>query len=255
MSPPGSYEFNVIHDQNSDALWRGRTLRPGMINVRLPGEPLDHRTTDSYRSTGLNVDARLVQRVASVLHGIDAESILRGPFVTTDREHAASLDRSLRRALTLLATGSESEPRRQRQEDFLVEWLSAVLGRAVPDRFREPTSRGSRNRAAVVRQAEEYMLAHPDRNLSLLEICEVVGASERTLLYAFRERTGQSPKAFLNALKLNRLRQELKEADPRLNSVHELAEHWGLAHSGGLAADYRRLFGELPHQTIQRRRR
>ena len=53
-----------------------------------------------------------------------------------------------------------------------------MLGRAVPDRFREPTSRGSQNRAAVVRQAEEYMLAHPDRNLSLLEICEVVGASQ-----------------------------------------------------------------------------
>lgn len=253
VSPPGSYEFNVIHDQNSDALWRGRTLRPGMINIRVPGEPLDHRTTERYRSTGLNVDAKLVQRVASVLHGVDAEAVLRGPFVTTDRAHAASLDRSLRRALALLATGTESGQRRQRQEDFLVEWLSAVLGRAVPDRFRGPASRGSQNRAAVARQAEEYMLAHLHRSLSLLEICEVVGASERTLLYAFRERTGQSPKAYLNALKLNQLRHDLKEADPRVDSVHKLALQWGLAHSGALAADYRRLFGELPHQTIQRR--
>ena len=194
---------------------RGRTLRPGMINIRVPGEPLDHRTSEGYRSTGLNVDAKFVQRVASVLHGVDAESILRGPFVTTDRERSASLDRSLRRALGLLANGTESEPSRERLEESLVEWLSAVLGHAVPDRFREPTSRGSRHRAAVVRQAEEYMLAQLHRSLSLLEICEVVGASERTLLYAFRERTGQSPKAYLNALKLNRLRQDLKEADPR----------------------------------------
>ncbi len=251
-SPAGSYEFNVIHEQNSAALWRGRTLRPGMINIRVPGEPLDHRTTEKYRSTGLNVDAQFVQRVASVLHGVDAEPILRGPFVTTDREHAASLDRSLRRALVRLATGTESEPRRQRHEDLLVEWLSAVLGRAVPDRFREPISRGSQSRAAVVRQAEEYMLAHLHRSLSLLEICEVVGASERTLLYSFRERTGQSPKAYLSALKLNRLRQDLKEADPRVDSVHALALQWGLVHSGSLAADYRRLFGELPHQTLHR---
>ena len=64
------------------------------------------------------------------------------------------------------------------------------------------------------------MLAHLHRSLSLLEICEVVGASERTLLYSFRERTGQSPKAYLSALKLNRLRQDLKEADPRVDSVH-----------------------------------
>jgi AraC family transcriptional regulator, ethanolamine operon transcriptional activator len=99
------------------------------------------------------------------------------------------------------------------------------------------------------------MLAHLHRSLSLLEICEVVGASERTLLYAFRERTGQLPKAYLNALKLNRLRQALKDADPRVDSVHEVARHWGLVHSGSLAADYRRLFGELPHQTLQWRRR
>ena len=98
------------------------------------------------------------------------------------------------------------------------------------------------------------MFAHLDRGLSLLELCEFVGASERTLLYAFREGTGQSPKAYLNALKLNRLRQDLKRADPREDSVHELALQWGLVHSGALAADYRRLFGELPHQTLERRR-
>ena len=253
VSPPDSYEFNVIHEQNADALWRGRTLRPGTINIRVPGEPLDHRTTERYRSTGLNVDANFVQRIAAGLLGVDAEAILRGPFVSTDREQCTSLDRSLRRALRQLATGGDPEPHRHQLEHFLIEWLSGILGHAVPERTWESTTRGSRHRAEIVRQAEEYMHAQLDRSLSLLEICEVVGASERTLLYAFRERTGQSPKAYLNALKLNRLRQDLKEADPRADSVHQLALRWGLAHSGALAADYRRLFGELPHQTLERR--
>ena len=97
------------------------------------------------------------------------------------------------------------------------------------------------------------MLAYLDRPISLLEICEAVGVSERTLLYAFRERTGLSPKAYLKALKLNRVRQDLKEADPDTQSVHQIARRWGLEHSGALAADYRRLFGERPGQTLQRR--
>lgn len=121
-------------------------------------------------------------------------------------------------------------------------------------RLRELTSPGPQRRAELVRQAEEYMLAHLDRRLSLLEICEIVGASERTLLYAFRERTGQSPKAYLKALKLNRLREDLKEADPRIDSVHQFAHRWGLGHSGALAADCQRLFGEQPGQTLRRRK-
>jgi AraC family transcriptional regulator, ethanolamine operon transcriptional activator len=252
-SPSGSYEFNVIQDRNAGALWRGRALRPGMINIRKPGEPMDHRTAERYRSTGLTVDAEFVQRVATALHGVDAESILRRPFVSSDRERCRSLDRSLRLALGHLAKRNDSVAHRVQPEEFLIEWLSAALGDALPRRFREPPALGPQRRAEVVRQAEEYMLAHLDLRLSLLEICEVVGASERTLFYAFRERTGQSPKAYLKALKLNRLRQDLKEADPRTDSVHELARRWGLDHSGALAADYERQFGELPGQTLRHR--
>ncbi len=253
-SPPSFYEFNVIQDRNAGVLWRGRTLRPGMINIREPGEPMDHQTAASYRSTGLGVNADIVQRVASSLHGVDAESILRRPFVSSDRERCLSLDRSLRWALSRLAQGDDVGSHCVQLQEHLVERLSAVLSNAIPARLRELTSPGPQRRAELVRQAEEYMLAHLDRRLSLLEICEIVGASERTLLYAFRERTGQSPKAYLKALKLNRLREDLKEADPRIDSVHQFAHRWGLGHSGALAADCQRLFGEQPGQTLRRRK-
>jgi AraC family ethanolamine operon transcriptional activator len=33
--------------------------------------------------------------------------------------------------------------------------------------------------------------------------------------------------------------------------VHEIARRWGFWHIGEFAADYRRLFGELPSQTFK----
>ena len=253
-SPRGCYVFSPVQDRNAGALWRGRNLRPGMINIRKPGEPMDHRTSEDYLTTGLIVDARFVRRVADSLHGVDVETILRGPDAMIDRERCVSLDRSLRRILRRLAQGVDAPVSELRVEESLIDWLSVTLGHMLPERLGEPPGLGHQRRSQVVRQAEEYMLAYLDRPISLLKICEAIGVSERTLLYAFRERTGLSPKAYLKALKLNRVRQDLKEADPDTQSVHQIAERWGLEHSGALAADYRRLFGERPGQTLQRRR-
>jgi AraC family ethanolamine operon transcriptional activator len=73
--------------------------------------------------------------------------------------------------------------------------------------------------------------------------------SERTLLYAFREVRGLSPRAYFNASRLNALRRELKAAADTA-TVREIAARWDFRHSGEFAAAYRRLFGELPSWTL-----
>ena len=252
-SPPNTYAFSPVQERNAGALWRGQVLHTGLISFRKPGEPMDHRSSENYRTTGLVVDAGFVHRVVDSLLGVDVESVLQGAVASIDPRCCRRLDQSLRSLLRHLdsdnATGS-SVPEIQAA---LTEWLSDVFGNLLPERWSEPSPLGSRRRAEIVREAEDYMSIYLNRPMTLLEICEAVGVSERTLIYAFRERTGLSPKAYLKGLKLNRLRKDLKEADPRTQSVHHVARTWGFDHSGALAKDYRRLFGELPSQTLERR--
>jgi AraC family ethanolamine operon transcriptional activator len=85
--------------------------------------------------------------------------------------------------------------------------------------------------------------------LSLLDLCRELDVSERTLHYAFQEVRGLSPMAYFMAIRLNAVRQELKTA-PDTATVHEIAQRWGFWHTGEFAAAYRRLFGELPSQTL-----
>jgi AraC family ethanolamine operon transcriptional activator len=56
--------------------------------------------------------------------------------------------------------------------------------------------------------------------------------------------------AYFRARRLNAVRQELKAADAGTATVHEIARRWGFFHTGEFAAAYRRLFGELPSQTL-----
>ena len=86
--------------------------------------------------------------------------------------------------------------------------------------------------------------------MSVFDLCRELGVSERTLHYAFQEVRGLSPMAYFKASRLNAVRQELKAAASGTTTVREIAQRWGFRHTGEFAADYRRLFGELPSQTF-----
>jgi AraC family ethanolamine operon transcriptional activator len=108
----------------------------------------------------------------------------------------------------------------------------------------------SSNRERLVRRADDYMRACLGEPLSLLELCRELGVSARTLHYAFQEVRGLSPMAYFKAGRLHAVRQELKAAAAHTASVREIARRWGFWHPGEFAAAYRRLFGELPSQTL-----
>jgi len=79
------------------------------------------------------------------------------------------------------------------------------------------------------------------------------GSFEGNLLqYAFRKRFGMPPKSYLLAMRLNGVRRGLKNADTTSSTITDLATQWGLWHMSQFAADYRRLFGELPSETMHR---
>ena len=87
--------------------------------------------------------------------------------------------------------------------------------------------------------------------LTVPELCGVAGVSERTLEYAFREHYGLTPKNFLLLHRLNNARRQLRMADPKTCQVTEIARQHGFWHMGAFGADYKKLFAELPSQTLK----
>ena len=74
--------------------------------------------------------------------------------------------------------------------------------------------------------------------------------SARTLEYAFQETFGMAPKPWLMKRSLNRVRSELRRARGTETTVADIANDWGFWHMGQFAADYRKMFGKLPSQTL-----
>jgi AraC family ethanolamine operon transcriptional activator len=106
-------------------------------------------------------------------------------------------------------------------------------------------------RYQLVREAEDYIMAHLQEPLTLKDLCQTLHCSRRPLFYAFEEVFGVSPMVYLKARRLQAVRSALQLADPDQVGVMEVARRFGFWSSGHFARDYQRCFGERPGVTLR----
>ncbi|WP_199294650.1 helix-turn-helix domain-containing protein [Anabaena sp. FACHB-1237] len=104
-------------------------------------------------------------------------------------------------------------------------------------------------RSSILKQAEDMMRNNLRYDLTIPEICQELGVSQRTLEYIFKDFYEISPHNYFKKLRLNALYQELQK-DSEFRFIYDLAEDFGFFHRGEFAHDYYQLFGELPSKTL-----
>ena len=75
---------------------------------------------------------------------------------------------------------------------------------------------------------------------------------KNTLYPLFNAKFGISPKSYIIKLRLNAAYEDLNHASPDKIKIYMIANKWGFWHMGQFAADYRKLFGELPMKTLNK---
>ncbi|MGC4863977.1 AraC family transcriptional regulator [Micromonospora sp. DT53] len=103
---------------------------------------------------------------------------------------------------------------------------------------------------AIVRRAAEFIEAHAAVPLTVGRIAEACEVSQRALQVAFQRHHGQSPMAFLRAVRLRQAHWDLQHAKPG-QTVAETARRWGWTHPGRFAQAYRETYGCQPYDTLR----
>lgn len=99
--------------------------------------------------------------------------------------------------------------------------------------------------AIHVQTALAYLEANLSDAITLTDLCKACSISARTLQMAFQTVMNRTPLQVLQEMRLTRLRQLLQQ---RMD-VRSACTQTGLQPTGRMAANYKRLFGELPRQT------
>ncbi len=163
-------------------------------------------------------------------------------------EASAPVDDCLRSLLEGLKSGDGPETIASLEEALLTSLLT-YCRHNYSLRFREVTRTGP---SRHVKLAEDYILNNAEKRISMKDLERVTAVSARSIHLAFRRFRGYSPKALLQAVRLDRAHKSLLAADPS-DQVMTIAASCGFAHLGRFSAAYKKRFGELPSQTLTRK--
>jgi AraC-like DNA-binding protein len=110
------------------------------------------------------------------------------------------------------------------------------------------------NSVHIVGTCEEYAARSHYQSVTLADLCQASGVSERRIRHAFYECYGMSPTAHFRVAALTEVRRALLEESPMRDAVSRAASDFGFWHLSRFAGQYRALFGESPSETYARAR-
>lgn len=244
--PPRGYRtFGVLGSSEMHILWRGKHVDGNDLFLFPPNSELHASTDSGFHIFTISIKESILHRVAEQLQLQGLDRLLQSSEVfRCERQQMNNLRTILQNACIKHENNADLDPSVTGHQIAmqLIQQLSSCTGRALE----QPTPL----RQEIIRRVEQQIFEHTDDPPSISDLCAVTGASKRTLEYAFNEYFGLTPKAYINAIRLNVVRKQLRAAQAGHIRVADIANAWGFWHMGQFAADYRKLFSENPSVTL-----
>lgn len=241
FSIQGQASFATAHERTAIGAWT--SVVSGNSRLRL-------EFGEDYRQLVLRIDTAVLERTVKALVGDASDRRLE--FSKSDPNPASmSL---LRRRVFLLAEELDacadqySPLAKAELERHLI--FSFLLGHQhnFADMLRREPPGAGRN---VVSRIEAFIEANWNRPIDLEEISRVANVSVRTVFREFARAGRGSPANFAKQVRLKRA-AELLRSPTDTTTVTAVALRCGFQNFGRFAADYLRLHGELPSETLRR---
>jgi AraC-like DNA-binding protein len=130
---------------------------------------------------------------------------------------------------------------------------SAAVPTVAAERAQPATDDISARLPGKYRRAYRYLIEHLERpDLSVREVANHIGVTERALQAAFKANLGYTPSQLIRNRRMEHIRNDLLEDETHASNVLRVANRWGVQHRSTLLNGYRELFNEAPSKTLAR---
>lgn len=250
-TPPGKWTFVIFSEQTPPIVWHKKEISNITLIVFKPGSEVDCVSSSGFENFGISYSEEHLNEICENLGLPEIKKLTNGydSFECCPLMHSESRRQILRIIGVIKQDPSQAKNTSLTQtlEVQLPEQILLTLGKSLPI---IPGSISLRNQA--IKLSKDFLKEFPQKLLSVSDLCKLTRVSERSLQYAFKEHFGITPQAYLKLFRLNNVRRELRRCDPSTTKVNNIAIRWNFWHMGKFAADYSKLFGELPSKTLER---
>ncbi|MFB2554470.1 AraC family transcriptional regulator [Herbiconiux liangxiaofengii] len=201
----------------------------------------------AHRQNLIHLDQTFLEDVATELHAGPPQAVSFDLEAEPDHGMLANW-RGAVSAVTaaVLDTASTSLMRMNAELQVARALLQLFPWRAldVPAVLRAPS-------AAKARVALEFMQHHAHDPITPADAARAAGVHTRTLQQATRRHLGLSPSMYLRNVRLDRVHEQLRLADPGSTTVASVAREWGFGNLGRFSSAYTGRFGQKPSRTLR----
>jgi AraC-like DNA-binding protein len=228
----------------------------GYMGLFAPGGVLDAMTPAGYANATLTIPVDWFQQQISRLSpDIPAAWLRLGHGFRVSESSRRRIDMVLeaREEMRRFDPGGMIDPSaRVAFEQELLEAHLDALHENHLQRWNSASVSISR-RYGALRRIRDHIASNRTTPIRLDDLCAAGGMSRRGLEYLFKDCLGIGVNAFVRCQRLHGARREIRISDPEPGRVKRIALDWGFWHLGRFAAEYRRMFGENPGDTLKRK--
>jgi len=247
--PKGTIAIAISLVQTGEARWMGQRMAFDDVIVQRSGTEAEYLSAPLWDSLVFAIpEAELAQQIADISHDDPHDFIPHGVAHFTPQAAAQVRQASLA-YLDIAATLPGARSALPEIAQQLVGLIASALVSARPQHPEKPSRYRQRR---LIKSAEDYVAHLTDQPLRIGQLCRELNTSERTLRNVFHKLAGTSPLAYLKTEQLNRAYRVLNDTDPTETLIKQVALRYGFRHIGQFCGDYKKLFGELPSETLQR---
>jgi AraC family ethanolamine operon transcriptional activator len=249
-SREGFLSFGLLDNDNPTTWAHDRLIPNDGLTVFPHDEDLKGASPVGFCGSGIHFAKDFITSLAEQVYNQPVNLLVSSPGTyMTDVEKLGVLRTELRRWRELARPGADIRPIiiTRREESLAL----AVINALIDEKFAEKESliRATRSVSLALNIIHSSEL----ESISAMELCKHTKCSQRTLEKCFTKRLGITPKKYIKCLRLAEVHKGLRNFDALdYDSIIELAAVNGFWHMGQFAADYRRIYGELPSETLNR---
>jgi len=240
--PKNLITFGIPRNNSTPFFWRGKKIAGNNICIFPINGEIDSETKAGFDVYGISFSPCYIDIVCEEMHYPHLfEKIRNTEVVTISYLSMNFLQRFLTNIFVQLPNQIDDLSDSQFIETIKYEILKQLL-HIIEKHLNTSKALAVRLRDEAFKKAKSYILENIDEPITVKKLVEETGVTERTLERAFLERFESTPKTVLKSFRLSGVNKELKRTN--------VANGWSFWHMGQFAKDYKKMFGELPSETL-----
>ena len=249
---PILWTLSVVLESDTRSSQHGEEVHAGSLFIHAPGATHDAVYGRNFKVVCFAVRdeifAKYVRQLDPQLqHVVNKPWSIFEPSVESRRGIIAHLAEAARIIQSDQQVRNSASALARFEEEMVADFVEAVEQQSL---FHSDDTDG-RN-VAILQRVDQVVRESQMVVPTIAELCDACEVPRRTLNRAFQNALGMGPATYLRRLRLNRARRALQEEGPASSTVTSVALDLGFWHLGRFAEQYNELFGESPHETLDR---